>query len=53
MRAVARDVVEFTTGVLFAQFAGDKKVRFAVERQLLVIGEAANHVSDSLRDQHP
>jgi uncharacterized protein with HEPN domain len=53
MRAAARDIVEFTAGLSYAEFAADKKARFAVERQLLVIGEAASHVSDGLRDQHP
>ncbi len=53
MRTAARDVVEFTAGLTFAEFAADKKARFAVERQLLVIGEAAGHVSQILRDQRP
>lgn len=28
-------------------------LRFAVERQLLVIGEAASHISDAFREKHP
>jgi len=49
----ARDIIEFIQDLSFDQFAVDKKTRFAVERQLLAIGEAANHVSDSFRKLHP
>jgi len=28
-------------------------IRYAVERQLLVIGEAANHISVQFRENHP
>jgi uncharacterized protein with HEPN domain len=48
----ARDILDFTTGMSFEQFAKDKKTRFAVERQLLAIGEAANHVSESFKNDH-
>lgn len=44
MLQAASDILDFTTGVSFEQFSKDKKTRFAVERQLLAIGEAANHV---------
>ncbi|MBI9099089.1 MAG: DUF86 domain-containing protein [Spirochaetaceae bacterium] len=29
----------------FKDFENDKRTRYAVERQLLVIGEAADHIS--------
>ncbi|OYD14625.1 hypothetical protein CH330_08105 [candidate division WOR-3 bacterium JGI_Cruoil_03_51_56] len=53
MLEAARDVARFMDGVRFAEFESDKKLRLAVERQMLVIGEAARHVSDGLKAQHP
>lgn len=49
----AQDIVEFTQDMSFNQFNKDKKTRFAVERQLLIIGEAANHISESFQVEHP
>jgi uncharacterized protein with HEPN domain len=40
------DIISFTENIDFEQFKNNKLVRFAVERQLLVIGEAANHLSE-------
>jgi uncharacterized protein with HEPN domain len=34
-------------------FCQDKRTRFAVEWQLLIIGEAASHVSELFRAAHP
>jgi uncharacterized protein with HEPN domain len=53
MLQAARDIHEFTTTMSMEQFATDKRTRFAVERQLLVIGEAANRVSVSLQKIYP
>ncbi len=53
MREAAREIVQFVQGMKWAKFENDKIVRYAVERQLLVIGEAANHVSDQFRKEHP
>jgi uncharacterized protein with HEPN domain len=53
MREAAREIVQFVHGMKWAKFENDKVVRYAVERQLLVIGEAANHVSDEFRKEHP
>jgi len=53
MREAAREVVQFVQGMTSAKFEKDKVVRYAVERQLLVIGEAANHVSEKFRKEHP
>jgi len=53
MLEAARHIVEFTGGFSSARFAEDKKTRFAVERELLVIGEAASHVSEAFRREHP
>ncbi len=52
MLQAGRDILDFTTGVSFEQFSKDKKTRFAVERQLLAIGEAANHVSELFQNEH-
>lgn len=53
MHEAAREVVEFVQGVSFVAFTRDKKLRYAVERQLTVIGEAASRVSPGFRDAHP
>ena len=45
MLEAAKDIQSFTTGMAFHEFENDKRTRYAVERQLLVIGEAANHIS--------
>lgn len=36
-----RDIEGFVEGVDFLAFANDKMLRYAVERQLIVVGEAA------------
>lgn len=53
MRAAAKDVVEFIYGKTYEQFCSDKMLRFAVERRIEAIGEAANHVSLVFRQAHP
>ncbi len=53
MWRAASDVAGFVAGMRFADFEADKRTRFAVERQLLVIGEAAGRVSEELRSAHP
>jgi uncharacterized protein with HEPN domain len=40
-------------GVSYARFEQDKLVRSAVERQFLILGEAARQVSAGFREQHP
>ncbi|HSA33158.1 MAG TPA: DUF86 domain-containing protein [bacterium] len=52
MLQAARDIVSFIEGKNFNKFEKDKLTRFAVERQLLVIGEAANHLSDGFQAAH-
>lgn len=52
-REAAREIHEFMRGVKFHQYEGNKMLRHALERQLLVIGEAAVHVSPRFRGQHP
>jgi uncharacterized protein with HEPN domain len=53
MRESAKEVVEFVRGVSFVEFSRDKKLRYAVERQLMVIGEAASRVSAAFMADHP
>lgn len=53
IREAARDIHGFMKGVKFHEFENDKKLRYAVERQLHVIGEAAHHVSPQFRKKHP
>ncbi len=53
MREAAKQVVSFMKGVKFHKFENNKLVRSAVERQLLIIGEAAHHISPQFRKQHP
>ncbi len=53
MRKAAREIAEFMQGVSYESFKDDKKLRYAIERQLLVIGEAAAHISNNLKEKHP
>jgi uncharacterized protein with HEPN domain len=53
MREAAQEVLDFIRGVDYARFSSDKILRYAVERQIHVIGEAAKRVSDTFRESHP
>lgn len=53
MREAAREIWAFTQNITYARFASDKMRRYAVERQLMVIGEAARQVSDDFKSTHP
>ncbi len=53
MREAAREIQEFTQGITYARFASDKMRRYAVERQIMVIGEAARQVSEGFKTAHP
>ncbi len=44
---------EFVTGMDFETFSEDEKTKSAVVMQLHVIGEAAKHVPDVLRQKYP
>ena len=46
MRNAAQEILEFMQGVSQSAFINNNQLRYAVERQLMVIGEAAKHVSD-------
>ena len=49
----ARDIEGFVTNINLHEFQSDKMLRYAVERQLLVIGEAAKHLSEDFRSGVP
>jgi uncharacterized protein with HEPN domain len=49
----ARKVHRFIEGFDFASFASDEKTVFAVVRALEIIGEAAKHIPQHVRDAHP
>lgn len=49
----AKDIRDFVRKMIFDDFSSDKKTRYAVERQLLVIGEAAKGLSDSYKQKYP
>ena len=53
IREAVREIHEFMRGVKFHQFEQNKILRYAVERQLHVIGEAAVHISPQFRRKHP
>lgn len=48
----AKDIHDFVRKMTLKEFSSDKKTRYAVERQLLVIGEAAKRVSESYKQKH-
>jgi uncharacterized protein with HEPN domain len=52
MRQAAREIIAFMHGIPYAVFEEDKKLRYAVERQLMVVGEAAAHVSGEFQALH-
>lgn len=53
MREAAREVASFLQGVDYERFVAEKVLRYAVERQLVVIGEAARRVSERFQGEHP
>ncbi len=53
MLQAANDILAFVDDLSFEQFSPDKRTRYAVERQLLVIGEAATRVSTRYRSELP
>ena len=52
IREAAREIDGFVKGVKFHQFEKNKMLRYAVERQLHVIGEAAHHISPQFRKKN-
>ncbi len=52
MREAACEIAQFVKGINYEEFRSNKVLRYAIERQMLVIGEAAGHVSSTFRDAH-
>jgi len=48
-----QEVEEFTIGMNFEAFRADKKTINAVIRSLEVLGEAAKHIPEDIREQYP
>lgn len=46
------DILQFIDAKTLETFTEDKMCRFAVERQLLVIGEASKKLSEDFKSQH-
>ena len=49
----ARGAAQAVGGRTFEEYANDENLRFAVERRIEIIGEAAGRVSDAFREAHP
>jgi len=52
MRKYALEIIGFMDGVVHAKFVENKMIRYAVERLLLIVGEAAGHVSKEFQEEH-
>ena len=53
MRKYALEITEIIEGIPHAKFVENKTIRYAIERLLLIVGEAANHVSKGFQEGHP
>lgn len=53
MRKYGLEIREIIKGVPHAKFIENKTIRYAIERLLLIVGEAANHVSKGFQEEHP
>jgi uncharacterized protein with HEPN domain len=53
MLKAATEIVQFVEGVKYSDFESNKILRYAIERQVLVIGEAAKKVSDVFKSSCP
>jgi uncharacterized protein with HEPN domain len=53
MREAAKEIVAFVKNIKYTEFIQNRMIRYAVERQFMVVGEAANHVSPEFQGNHP
>ena len=53
MRRFARNVLEYTDGLDQGAFVADRRTYDATLRNLELIGEAATHVPEEVREMHP
>lgn len=49
----SKEILDFINNISYNKFCETKMIRYAVERQLIVIGEAANHISDEFKHTEP
>jgi len=49
----ARAVAQMVSGMTFEAYAGDRRTRRAIEREVEIIGEAARKVSRAFQEAHP
>ena len=47
-----RDALQFLEGRNEIDFRADKQLRYALERALLIMGEASNRISEEFRKKH-
>lgn len=47
------NIEEYSNGLDFESFSNDKKTISAVVRELEIIGEASNNLSDGFKNNHP
>ncbi len=48
-----RGIVTAVEGQSFQAYCADDNLRYALERRIEIIGEAAKRISDSLKNEHP
>ncbi|MBM3150602.1 MAG: DUF86 domain-containing protein [Chloroflexi bacterium] len=53
MRKYALEITEIAKGISHSKFVENKTIRYAIERLLLIVGEAANHISSEFQAAHP
>lgn len=53
MLQTASDILEFTQGLTFAEYASNKMLRMAVERGFQILGDAARRVNEQFKAEHP
>jgi uncharacterized protein with HEPN domain len=53
MRKYALEITDIIKGVPHAKFVENKTIRYAIERLLLIVGEAANRVSKGFQKKYP
>jgi len=46
-------IEEFSKGIDFEEFKDNVLVRSAIERQLMIVGEASVHISEEIKNEYP
>jgi uncharacterized protein with HEPN domain len=49
----SKNIVQFVNGMTLEQFENDNRTSFAVQHQLMVIGEATKRISPEFREKNP